>query len=104
MKILFWTSALLVAYTYFGYPLVLWALTERRPLNVRRKAIFPRVSIIIAARNEADKIGRKIEHTLALDYPDERREVLVASDASDDATDEIVHAYAGRGVFLARRF
>ena len=102
MKILFWTSALLVAYTYFGYPLVLWALTERRPLNVRRKAIFPRVSIIIAARNEADKIGRKIEHTLALDYPDERREVLVASDASDDATDEIVHAYAGRGVRLVR--
>ena len=53
MKIFFWTSALLVAYTYFGYPLVLWALTERRPRNVRRKAIFPRVSIIIAARNEA---------------------------------------------------
>jgi cellulose synthase/poly-beta-1,6-N-acetylglucosamine synthase-like glycosyltransferase len=62
----------------------------------------PRVSIVIAARNEADKIRHKLEHTLALRYPTARLEVLVASDASDDRTDEIVEAYTARGVRLVR--
>src|SRR5688572_8939291 len=95
-------SAFLVAYAYFGYPLVLWALTKRWPRNVLRKAIFPRVSIIIAARNEADNIRQKLDDTLALDYPDDRLEILVASDASDDGTDKIANEYAGRGVHLVR--
>ena len=102
MKILFWLSTCLVVYAYFGYPFVLWALTKLRSRNVLKREIFPRVSIIIAARNEADKIRQKIEHTLALDYPDERLDILVASDASDDGTDEIVAEYAGRGVRLVR--
>ena len=102
MKILFWLSTCLVVYTYFGYPFVLWALTTLRSRNILKQEIFPRVSIIIAARNEVDKIRQKIEHTLALDYPDQRLEILVASDASDDGTDEIVREYAGRGVRLVR--
>src|SRR5262249_41180580 len=52
--------------------------------------------------NEADTIRQKLDHTLALDYPADRREVLVASDASDDATDEIVKKYCGHGVQLVR--
>jgi len=102
MKILFWVAASLVVYTYFGYPLVLWAFARVRSRRVLRKEIFPSVSIIIAARNEADKIRQKIDHTLALDYPSVQREILVASDASDDATDEIVKEYAARGVQLVR--
>jgi cellulose synthase/poly-beta-1,6-N-acetylglucosamine synthase-like glycosyltransferase len=102
VKILFWLSTCLVAYAYFGYPFVLWALTTLRSRNTLKQEIFPRVSIIIAARNEADKIRQKIEHTLALDYPDQQLEILVASDASDDETDEIVKEYAGRGVRLVR--
>ena len=102
MRILFWVSAALLAYTYFGYPLVLWALVKMRPRRVMKKEIFPFVSIIITARNEADKIRQKIDYTLALDYPAERLETLVASDASDDATDEIVGDYSGCGVRLVR--
>src|SRR5712692_8282131 len=102
VKILFWLSTCLVVYAYFGYPFVLWSLTKLRSRNVLKKESFPHVSIIIAARNEADKIRQKIDHTLALDYPEERLEILVASDASDDGTDEIVKAYAGRGVRLVR--
>jgi len=102
MKILFWIAASLVVYTYFGYPLVLWAFARVRSRRVLRKEIFPSVSIIIAARNEADKIRQKIDHTLALDYPSVQREILVASDASEDATDEIVKEYAARGVQLVR--
>src|SRR5438876_2673623 len=102
VKILFWLSTCLVVYAYFGYPFVLWALTKLRSRNVLKTEILPRVSIIIAARNEADKIRQKIEHTLALDYPEERLDILVASDASDDSTDEIVEEYAGRGVRAVR--
>jgi cellulose synthase/poly-beta-1,6-N-acetylglucosamine synthase-like glycosyltransferase len=67
-----------------------------------RKPIYPSVSIVIAAHNEADKIRRKIEHSLALDYPYDCLEILVASDASDDGTDDIVKEYVGRGVHLVR--
>jgi cellulose synthase/poly-beta-1,6-N-acetylglucosamine synthase-like glycosyltransferase len=102
VKILLWLSTCLVVYAYFGYPFVLWALTKLRSGNILKKEIFPRVSIIIAARNEVDKIRQKIEHTLALDYPDQQLEILVASDASDDGTDDIVEQYAGRGVRLVR--
>ena len=102
MRILFLVSLGLVAYTYVGYPFVLWVLTRRRARASLAPPIQPSVSVVIAARNEADKIRRKIEHSLALDYPTDRLEVLVASDASDDGTDEIVGEYAGRGVRLVR--
>ena len=102
MRIPFVLAMSLVVYTYVGYPLVLWVLTRMRPRDARKQTIHPSVSIIVAARNEADKIRRKIEHSLALDYPRDRFEVLVASDASDDGTDAIVGEYAGRGVRLVR--
>ena len=102
MRILVAVSLWLVAYTYAGYPLVLWASTRLRARDVRRQAVRPAVSIIVAARNESDKIRQKIEHSLALDYPADKLEILVASDASDDGTDDIVKEYVGRGVHLVR--
>jgi len=102
VKILFWVAASLVVYTYFGYPLVLWVFAKIRSRRVLTKEFYPSVSLIIAARNEADKIRHKLDQTLALDYPAARREILVASDASDDATDEIVKEYGGHGVQLVR--
>jgi cellulose synthase/poly-beta-1,6-N-acetylglucosamine synthase-like glycosyltransferase len=102
MRLLFWVTVFLVFYAYAGYPLILWALVRRRAQDVARKDIAPTVSIIIAARNEADKIRQKIEHTLALAYPRDRLEVLVASDHSDDNTDSIVEEYAEQGVRLVR--
>jgi cellulose synthase/poly-beta-1,6-N-acetylglucosamine synthase-like glycosyltransferase len=102
MRALFWISMALVVYTYAGYPLVLLLLGRRRSLPVGPSGLAPMISIVIAARNEADKIRRKIEHTLALDYPADRLEILVASDASDDGTDVIVEECAGRRVRLVR--
>ena len=102
MRSLFFASMFLVAYTYAGYPLVLWVLTRIRARDARKGAMLPSVSIIVAARNEADKIRRKIEHSLALDYPQDRLEILVASDASDDGTDDIVREYSSRSVRLVR--
>jgi cellulose synthase/poly-beta-1,6-N-acetylglucosamine synthase-like glycosyltransferase len=102
MRTLFWISISLVAYTYVGYPLVLWVVTRLHARAPRKRPSSPSVTIIVAARNEADKIRRKIEHTLALEYPAGRFEIIVASDASDDGTDGIVSEFAGRGVRLVR--
>lgn len=102
MKVVFGVSVFLVAYTYFGYPLVLWVLTRIRSQDVQKGEIFPSVSIIIAARNEADKLRFKIKNTLAQDYPPSLLEVIVASDASDDETDSIVQEFAPEGVRLIR--
>src|SRR4029453_1425945 len=102
MKIVFWVAVSLVVYTFFGYPCVLWVFARIRPRRVLKQEISPAVSIIIAARNEVDKIRQKSAHTMALDYPAERLEILVASDASADGTDEIVNEYSRRGVRLVR--
>jgi cellulose synthase/poly-beta-1,6-N-acetylglucosamine synthase-like glycosyltransferase len=102
MTIFFWVSCFLVAYTYIGYPLVLWALAKIGARDVRKDKIYPSVSVIIAARNEVDKIREKIDNTLTLDYSPSLLEVIVASDASDDGTDNIVKEYAVQGVRLVR--
>jgi glycosyltransferase involved in cell wall biosynthesis len=102
VRVLFAVALLAVVYAYAAYPLILWGLTKIRSRRPDKREIFPSVSIVVAARNEADKIRRKIEHTLALDYPKDRLEILVASDASDDGTDDIVKEFVGRGVHLVR--
>ncbi len=97
---LFWGSLGLILYAYLGFPLLLvirgWL--QRRP--VKKADITPRVSLVITAHNEAAHIGSKIENVLALDYPREQLEIIVASDGSNDGTNEIVARYADRGVLL----
>ncbi|MBX5461124.1 MAG: glycosyltransferase [Steroidobacteraceae bacterium] len=61
---------------------------------------LPSITLIIACRNEAGRLRHKLDNVLALDYPD--LEILVASDASDDASDDIVREYASKGVQLVR--
>jgi cellulose synthase/poly-beta-1,6-N-acetylglucosamine synthase-like glycosyltransferase len=102
MELLFWTSLLLIFYPYAGYPLL---VVLARPLfgrPVEKAPATPPISFIISAYNEARNMERKLDNTLALDYPREQMEILVASDASTDATDSIVAGYAGRGVELTR--
>jgi cellulose synthase/poly-beta-1,6-N-acetylglucosamine synthase-like glycosyltransferase len=91
-------------YPYFGYPafLKLLSLGRRVPPEPRAAADWPFVSITIPAYNEAATIADTIERVLSLDYPAERRQVVVVSDASTDATDDIVARYAARGVELLR--
>ena len=99
-KPLFWGSLGLILYTYVGFPLLVLirGLVRRRP--VVKGDITPRVSLVIAAYNEAATIGAKLDNALALDYPRDRLEIIVASDGSTDGTNEIVARYAGRGVRL----
>jgi len=63
---------------------------------------WPLVSIVIPAYNEEKQIGGAIEALLAQDYPQDRRQILILSDASSDRTDEIVREYSHKGVELLR--
>src|SRR5262245_47429880 len=101
--IVFFLSLGLILYAYVGYPIALYTLSRIFGRRVRRAEITPHLSIIIAAYNEERDITRKLDETLALDYPKEKMEIIVASDCSSDRTDEIVRGYAGQGVILHRR-
>lgn len=86
--------------TFALYPLVIWLSGKLVVFRPRRDDVFPSVSIIIPAFNEGKDIARKLENTLALDYPEEKLEVLVGSDGSTDQTDEFVRQFEERGVRL----
>ncbi len=91
MKVLFWCSFLFIVYTYFLFPFVLWliALFIKKE-NTLHKSDKKCVSVIIVARNEEDKIGKRLNNLLMQDYSLDSFEILVASDGSDDRTAEKV--------------
>ncbi|PYO84819.1 MAG: hypothetical protein DMD65_02345 [Gemmatimonadetes bacterium] len=93
-----------VFYTYLGYPLLLMILAavRRRHSPVAPLTEWPRISIVLPAYNEEAVIRDTLENLLRLDYPADRRQILVVSDASTDRTDAIVGEYASRGVELLR--
>ncbi len=78
------------------------SLLRPQPARAAEPAQWPIISITIPAYNEELAIGATLDALLATDYPADRRQILVVSDASTDRTDEIVRGYAGRGVELLR--
>jgi poly-beta-1,6-N-acetyl-D-glucosamine synthase len=97
MRPVFWLSAVMVVYVYLGYPLLLtvWARLRPRPLICARDAATspPRVSIVIAARNEAARLPARIDNILALAYPADRLQVIVVSDGSTDDTSAVLATF-----------
>ncbi|RMF72654.1 MAG: glycosyltransferase family 2 protein [Acidobacteria bacterium] len=93
------------AYAYVGYPLLVRLLPARARGGVAStpRSELPSVSVLVAARNEAPVIRERIDNLLAQSYPPDRLEVLVVSDASDDATDAIVAAIDDPRVRLVRQ-
>jgi cellulose synthase/poly-beta-1,6-N-acetylglucosamine synthase-like glycosyltransferase len=103
LQFLFWLCLLLAIYSYFLYPLLLLLLARRGDTGSAQVAEvlpLPRLTMIVTAYNERDRIREKIENTLAIDYPD--LEIIIASDSSSDETDQIVGEYVDRGVRLVR--
>jgi len=115
VRIIFWVAAGLCVYTYFGYPLLLLVVTaivqtvrdlrflfrrgSRRTSPVPDEGL-PFVSLIIPAHNEEAAIETKIRNSLAADYPADKLEIIVASDGSDDRTNEIAEGFADEAVTL----
>jgi cellulose synthase/poly-beta-1,6-N-acetylglucosamine synthase-like glycosyltransferase len=80
------TAVAIPIYAYFGYPVTLIALTRILKRGVEKENITPRISLLILAFNKAANIERKIPNSLALDYPPESMEIVVACDGSSDDT------------------
>ena len=95
-------SAVLLLYVYVGYPLLLTVLSFFHKRKSPDLAYLPSISVLIAAYNEEAAIEKKIQQTLALEYPPDKLEVLVVSDNSTDRTDEIVSAVQDSRVRLLR--
>jgi poly-beta-1,6-N-acetyl-D-glucosamine synthase len=90
VKLLFWLSAFVVAYTYFLYPIWTFCRARFYPRPVSQTPFFPRVTIILAVRNEENHLEEKLRNLQLLDYPRELLETIVVSDGSTDRTDEIL--------------
>jgi cellulose synthase/poly-beta-1,6-N-acetylglucosamine synthase-like glycosyltransferase len=99
-------AILCVGYAYAGYPIALWLASRARAGSTTPpsapEAEWPTVSITVPAYNEEQQIRSTLERLLQLDYPADRVQILVVSDASTDSTDAIVAEYAPRGVELLR--
>ena len=101
---IFWAALFLVVYTYLIYPALLWLLAAGRKMpEYAPLSEWPTASLIIAAHNEEAVLRTKLENALAMDYPAERLDIIVVSDASTDDTDRIAAEFAARGVRLHRQ-
>jgi cellulose synthase/poly-beta-1,6-N-acetylglucosamine synthase-like glycosyltransferase len=92
-------------YAYFGYPMLLWLLAKlRRPRQVHRAepSEWPRVSITLPAYNAEQTLRPVLDALMQVDYPRDRRQILIVSDGSTDGTDALVREYAPQGVELLR--
>jgi len=96
----FWLAIAFLAYAYGGFALVVATAGRWHRRRVRTAPITPRVSLIIAAYNEGAVIAERLDNALALDYPRDRLQIIVAADGCSDDTEDIVRRYADRGVAL----
>ncbi len=88
MRLVFWVSFLLVEHAYFGYPLALFLLGRERA--ILKQPATPKVSILMAVRNEEARLEAKLDNLRRLDYPRHLTEVIVVSDGSTDRTASIL--------------
>jgi len=113
-ELIFWLAVFFVFYAFLGYPLLLWAIAFVLPNRANKQygldhygnaitSDLPRVTLIISVYNEENVIEEKLQNALQLDYPKDRMELLVVSDASSDRTDDKVRNFASQGVRWLRQ-
>ena len=98
--VVFWGSLFLIGYVYAGYPIVAWLRARWWPHRDRRAPIEPTVTIVVVAHNEEACIEARIANLLALDYPADRRQIVVGSDGSTDETVARARRFAHEGVHV----
>jgi cellulose synthase/poly-beta-1,6-N-acetylglucosamine synthase-like glycosyltransferase len=98
--VVFWGALFLIGYVYAGYPFVAWLRARLWPHPDCRASIEPTVTIVVVAHNEEACIESRIENLLALDYPADRRQILIGSDGSTDDTVARAKRLAHDGVWV----
>lgn len=104
VKILFWLSAFIVFYTFFGYGILVWIIVRikealHKPETYPVKEEFPMVTLLIAAYNEQDYIEEKMKNCRAIDYPKDRLKIVWVTDGSTDRTPELLSQYPENTVY-----
>jgi glycosyltransferase involved in cell wall biosynthesis len=90
-------------YAYIGYPAIVWVVARLRPHKARYAQLaYPTVTITVPVYNSVSTIRNTLERLLEVDYPHEKTQLVVLSDASTDGTDDVVREFAARGVELLR--
>ncbi|MDQ3333156.1 MAG: glycosyltransferase family 2 protein [Planctomycetota bacterium] len=92
-EVMLWSCFAIVVYSYAGYPVALLLLTRQRTVAQPPAGPFPAaptVSVLIAAHNEEQFIVEKVRNTVASLYPQDRVQIVVASDGSSDRTVEMI--------------
>jgi cellulose synthase/poly-beta-1,6-N-acetylglucosamine synthase-like glycosyltransferase len=98
LRVVFWGSLGALAWTHAGYPATAAVVARVRRRAIRKEPFEPSVAVIVAAHDEEAVIERRVENLRALDYPADRLEVVVSSDASTDRTEEVAEAAGARVV------
>jgi cellulose synthase/poly-beta-1,6-N-acetylglucosamine synthase-like glycosyltransferase len=93
LVVLFWISLGALIWTHIAYPAFAVLLARLAPKRARTDEIEPTVTLVVAAYNEESVIARRIENLLELDYPADKLQIVVTSDASTDRTEEIALQY-----------
>jgi cellulose synthase/poly-beta-1,6-N-acetylglucosamine synthase-like glycosyltransferase len=97
LQTLFWLSLSAIAFSYAAYPAVVWLAAkllgdDPQPTELEH-ASLPTISLLIAAHNEEEVIASRLDNALAMAYPTEKINIVIASDGSSDKTCEIVRGY-----------
>ena len=100
LDVAFFSFLFLVFHTYVGYPLLLMVWGMGKSATPVRVYANPKVTIVIAAWNEARHIAARIDNCLQQIYPSEMLEIVVVSDGSTDETSSIVRSFTSKGVSL----
>lgn len=90
--LLFLGGVALAGYAYAGYPLLAMLLARRRGRTPATSDVPLAVTVVIAARNEADGIVARLGNLLDTDYPAQRIAVVLVDDGSSDGTAALAEA------------
>lgn len=96
--VVFWIAALLLGYTYVGYPALVLFLARVRPARIQRGGAQPTVTVVMTVYNGAGDLAAKLDNLSSLDYPPERLDIVVACDGCTDASAATARAHVGRAV------
>jgi cellulose synthase/poly-beta-1,6-N-acetylglucosamine synthase-like glycosyltransferase len=99
-QLVFWFAFVLLGYIFIGYPILARVRAILHPKTRQRAPIEPAVTVIVAAHNEAQRIERRLRNLLALDYPPDKLQIVVASDGSTDDTVARARAFESAGVVV----
>ncbi len=94
MYILFWTSLLIIVYSYLGYPLSIYTLSlfvklfKSKTTTNQNNAYEPDVTLFVAAYNELGIVDEKLKNSFSIVYPKEKLKYVWVTDGSDDGSPE----------------